>query len=109
VDPPLDPGFWVRAWQEKRESFAERKKYRHGNVFHPLSIVVEAETPELPASVRRDLLLELSIVSRGVSRVHAEDWVVRQRTGLGEMREHFGRGGEGAYPAGQWPRSVLFG
>lgn len=108
VDPPLDPGFWARVWQEKREAFAARRRYRFGSVYSPLLTIREAETPEVSTGVRRELLLELSIASRGASRAHVEDWVARQKAALGEMKEHFGRGGEGAYPEGQWPRGVLF-
>jgi hypothetical protein len=108
VDPPLDPGFWTRAWHEKREAFAGRRKYRFGGVFRPRWTLEEACAPEVRTSVRRDLLLELSILSRGASRVHEGDWVARQRAGLAEMWELLVRGGEGAYPEGQWPRTVLF-
>lgn len=108
VDPPVSAEFWARAWAEKHETFAARRKYRFGSPFSPLQSVDEADTPELPAVVRRDLLIEIAIASRGQSRVHAEDWVARQKAALAEMREIFRRGLGGSFPDGQWLRTALF-
>lgn len=108
VDPPLDPRFWRQAWEEKGEGFAARRKYRFGSPFSPLATIAEAESPETPAARRRDPLLELAITSRGASRVHEGDWVVRQRLALAEVRERVKRGGDIPYPDGQWPREALF-
>ncbi len=108
VDPPVSAEFWARAWAEKHETFAARRKYRFGSPFSPVQSVDEADTPELPAVVRRDLLIEIAIASRGQSRVHAEDWVARQKAALAEMREVFRRGAGGSYPDGQWLRTALF-
>jgi len=111
LDPALDVGFWMRAWEEKKETFTEGKRYRFGMAFSPLLTIAEAAEPEVSTSVRRDLLLELSIVSRGASRAHVSDWVARQKLALSEMKELFSRGPlrlKAPYPEGRWARSVLF-
>ncbi len=108
VDPPVDPEFWARVWSERHESFAARVRYRFGKPFSPLQSVEEAEVPELSAVARRDLVLELSLASRGASRVHTEDWVARQKVCLAEVREYFKRGFGASYPEGQWLRTALF-
>lgn len=107
VDPPLDPGFWAAVWQEKKDTFSARRKVRFGSAFSPRWSVDEALTPQVLVSVRRAVLLELLILSRGVSRVHEGDWIAGQIAALGQLKEHFGRSGEGAYPDGQWPRGAL--
>ncbi|MEZ4313074.1 MAG: hypothetical protein R3F14_34060 [Polyangiaceae bacterium] len=106
VDPSLDPGFWARTWEEKKEAFAPRKRYRLGGLFSPLQAIAEAETPELPASRRGDLLLELSILSRGASRARG-GLGVTAGLALAELRAHE-RGGRRGLSRGQWAATALF-
>ncbi|MFO0588477.1 MAG: hypothetical protein U0441_13095 [Polyangiaceae bacterium] len=104
VDPPVDPEFWARVWSEKRDAMGARRKYRFGSLYSPQQTAQEAATPELTVPLRRDVLLELSVASRGQSRAHALDWVARQEQALSEVREHFRKS---AYPEGQFVRTAL--
>lgn len=105
VEPPLDPAFWRAAWEGASERFTRPVRYRFGRAFSPLAVIAEAETNEVATDVQRELLLELSILSRGASRADPDGWIADRRLALAELRQRFNAS---RYPEGQWPAGVLF-
>jgi len=105
VEPPPDPAFWRRRWQEHHERFAAPLKYRFGGSFSPAWTIAEAETDEVSTATRQDILLELAVLSRGASRVEARDWIARQKAEIAILKERFQRAP--TYPAGQWLATAL--
>ncbi|MBK8259160.1 MAG: HEAT repeat domain-containing protein [Polyangiaceae bacterium] len=107
VEPSQHPSHWVKVWEEHKNTFQHRKKYRYGASFTPLSSTREAALADLPIVPRKDILLELTLASQGKSRVHEDDWVSRQQLALGEMKDFFRPGLLQSYPEGQWLSAAL--
>ncbi len=105
VEPPLEPDFWRAAWETATERFARPVRYRFGRAFTPLGVIAEAETNEVSTAVQRELLAELSILSRGAARADPDGWIAHRRAALAELTARFTAS---RYPEGQWPAGVLF-
>src|SRR5262249_23463353 len=87
--PSLSADRWAAWWKEHERDFAERCKLRWGKPYSPVDTVRELLSPG-PAEIRRDLALELAIVT-GDSAFEQEDWVARQRGVLVDAERALGQ------------------
>lgn len=100
----LEPDVWAAWWAEHRAGFARSRRHRFGRLHTPLATLDELDASDVPMAAREVAALELFIASEGVSRLHPEDWVVRQQEATTELRDLWTK-----LPteAGEWPSRRL--
>lgn len=102
IEAPPDPAFWRRRMDEAAGRLDLRHRLRFGRPWSVEQTIHEAESSEISLRARRGVVLELALLSRGASRVDAEDWVARQRSELEALKTRLRAAGAPHPAAGEW-------
>jgi hypothetical protein len=81
-----DPARWSAWLDQHAQRFDPAVKHRAGAPFTPLRIVEELEAAATPPARRQDAALELALITGLASPFSPDDWVIRQKEHLADLR-----------------------